>query len=207
VFIDPNSNVNDTKPRTRSLFEYVYEVLIRPQWVMSDISIDKPYKHAIYILLMIGFPIGLGFGFHGNFWFPSGISGAFYGGVVFPFLLGIVLLILASLFYWFGKTLDGSGTYWEIAVPIIFSSIPIFVLNLIPFIDFFVVAVSNLIILPILFLVVGATIRLLYFAVMAGHRFSGFQSVLTLASPVLFAGLILMAVFFITVVGSLISFG
>jgi phosphatidylserine synthase len=79
--------------------------------------------------------------------------------------------------------------------------------NLIPFINLFVSSVSNFIVLPILFFVISATIRLVYFAVMAGHRFSGFQAVLTLTSPILFAGLVLMAVFFVTVVGSLISFG
>lgn len=207
MFIEPNSNVNNSKPSSRSLFEYVYEVLTRPQWVMSDISIDKPYKHAITILFMVGVPLGLAFGFHGNLWFPSGISGAFYGGFIFPFLLGIGLLMLSLVFYWFGKTLDGSGTYLEIAVPIIFSCIPIFALNLIPLIDLFLGGVSNLVIIPILILSVVATIRLVYFSVMAGHRFSGFQSVLTLTSPILFAGLILMAVFFVTVIGSLISFG
>ncbi|MEC8945364.1 MAG: Yip1 family protein [Chloroflexota bacterium] len=207
MFIDLNSNVDDSKPPSRSLFEYVKEVLTRPQWIMSDISIDKPYKHAISILLIIGVTLGLGLGFHGSLWFRSGIVGAFYGGVFFPFVFGISLLILAALFYWFGKTLDGSGTYSEIAVPVIFASIPIFAVNLIPLIDLFVSSVSNFIILPVLIFVIGATIRLVYFAVMAGHRFSGFQSVLTLTSPILFAGLVLMAVFFVTVVGSLISFG
>ena len=207
VFIDLNSNVDDSKPPSRSLFEYVKEVLTRPQWVMSDISIDKPYKHAISILLIIGVSLGLGLGLHGSLWFHGGNVGAFYGGVFFPFVFGISLLILAALFYWFGKTLDGSGTYSEIAVPVIFSSIPIFGVNLIPFINLFVSSVSNFIVLPILFFVISATIRLVYFAVMAGHRFSGFQAVLTLTSPILFAGLVLMAVFFVTVVGSLISFG
>ena len=206
VFIDPNSNMRDSKRPSRSLLKYVYEVLTRPQWVMSDISIDKPYKHAISLLLIICMPLGLGFGFHGTFWFSSGISGAIYGGLLFPLLFGIGLLILSALFYLFGKTLDGSGTYWEIAVPIIFSSIPIFCLNLIPLVDFFVTSVSNLIIVPVLLFAVMATIRLVYFAVMAGHRFSGFQAMLTLTSPILFSGLILIAAFFVTVVGSLISF-
>ena len=86
VFIDLNSNVDDSKPPSRSLFEYVKEVLTRPQWIMSDISIDKPYKHAISILLIIGVSLGLGLGFHGSLWFRGGIVGAFYGGVFFAFV-------------------------------------------------------------------------------------------------------------------------
>ena len=207
MFIDPSSNLNDTSSHSRSLYEYVYEVLTRPQWVMSDISIDKPYKHATNIVLIIGVVLGATFGFQGSLGYFAGIQGALFGGIFFPVLLGIGLLIVAALFYWFGSSLDGSGTYWEVALPTIFSSIPISGLAVIPIMRLLVDPLPIPIYLVVVPLTVVVTARLLYFAIMAGHRFSGFQSVLTLASPILFFGLILIALFFISVLLSLISFG
>ncbi|MFL2640482.1 MAG: YIP1 family protein [Dehalococcoidia bacterium] len=206
MFIDPSSNLNDRTPQSRSLYEYVYEVLIRPQWVMSDISIDKPYKHATSVFLIVGVLLGVGFGFQGSLGYFVGLYGALYGGILFPFLFGTGLLIISALFYWFGTSLDGSGTYWEIALPTIFSSIPISFLVLIPLIRLFVDPLPILIYLLIIPVTLISTARLLYFALMAGHRFSGFQSVLTLASPILFLGLIFIAIFFVSVILSLISF-
>ena len=67
MFIEPSSNLNSNTPTPRSLYEYVSEILIRPQWVMSDISIDKPYKHAFSIVAIIGVVLGGTFGFQGSF--------------------------------------------------------------------------------------------------------------------------------------------
>lgn len=206
MFIEPSSNLNSNTPTPRSLYEYVSEILIRPQWVMSDISIDKPYKHAFSIVAIIGVVLGGTFGFQGSFGYFAGIYGVLFGCVVLPVLLGIGLLIVSALFYWFGSSLDGSGTYWEIALPTIFSVIPLSGLVVIPIIRVFVDPLPILIYLIIVPLVLVITVRLLYFAIMAGHRFSGFQSVLTLASPILFLGLILIAIFFMSVLLSLISF-
>jgi hypothetical protein len=87
--------------------------------------------------------------------------------------------------------------------PILFTSIPFYAALFICLEYLLRGSISMGVAVLILLLSTVWTLRLMYFAVKTSHRFTGFQSVLTLFSPVLFIALGTMVVFFASIIVSL----
>jgi hypothetical protein len=192
-----------TQIQHKSIFKNIKEVILRPEWAMSDISIDQPILSGVFLALFPFLFLGVTLGFAGNGVLGGGILSAVISSIIIGFggLFFLVCLSLSLLV--FGRIYDGSGTFKEIFTPILFTSIPFYAALFICFEHLLRGSISMGVAVLILLLSTVWTLRLMYFAVKTSHRFTGFQSVLTLFSPVLFIALGTMVVFFASIMVSL----
>jgi hypothetical protein len=192
-----------TQIQHKSIFKNIKEVILRPEWAMSDISIDQPILSGVFLALFPFLFLGVTLGFAGNGVLGGGILSAVISSIIIGFggLFFLVCLSLSLLV--FGRIYDGSGTFKEIFTPILFTSIPFYAALFICFEHLLRGSISMGVAVLILLLSTVWAIRLMYFAVKTSHRFTGFQSVLTLFSPVLFIALGTMVVFFASIMVSL----
>ena len=187
----------------KNVFKNIKEVILRPEWAMSDISIDQPILSGVFLALIPFLFLGVTLSFAGNGLLGGGILSAVVSSIIIGFGGLFFLACLSFSLLLFGRIYDGSGTFKEMFTPILFTSIPFYAALFICLEYLLRGSISMGVAVLILLLSTVWTLRLMYFAVKTSHRFTGFQSVLTLFSPVLFIALGIMVVFFASIIVSL----